>query len=451
MWVSVLEERTCTVAVDSLVEDASCSKVRHTEAVATSHVEPQKCWLPVPPLEGVKSKKRPVIWFYLKSGAGAEGKGVLPVRSLSLSGRAVFHSLSPQEAAALLDNLTNEGVAEDSVEMHQWMVHRHASLKVMVLPEADEDPWSTIAANMPHVLVVHASSFLKESSSFRTALVTFPGALLVIAEELTPDLEELLSELAISERWPCPNVHCRRPSPPALEPFAEDHQGPIFLHDVLVRGPSSPEHYPKPWLPELMEDQLAPLYLDEFGADLGNLRQSQHGYGIKLTLMLKERVADEVPELLGFLAYKSWGGPMPCVSVCAVGVPSRFRGCGYGRALMQVAEAEAARVGEPRAPGVVRFRSLATAVGFYSRLGYHRTDEDAETEGTQESVPTGSQDSDEDAPCVPMERFCAPAGSAPPSAPRSPLQAWSPRRARHLEDGPTWLPADAFELPEAAA
>ena len=41
-------------------------------------------------------------------------------------------------------------------------------------------------------------------------------------------------------------------------------------------------------------------------------------------------------DLLGFVAYKTWGPPVPGVSVGAVGVADKHRGKGYGRQLMNL-------------------------------------------------------------------------------------------------------------------
>jgi predicted GNAT family acetyltransferase len=141
---------------------------------------------------------------------------------------------------------------------------------------------------------------------------------------------------------------------------------------------------------------------------------------------------DAALDLIGFLAYKTWGPPAPGVSIGAVGVSSKHRGKGYGRQLMKVAEDRAALLGIEGAlgfvPGEVRLRSFASAVQFYERIGYERIEED--------------DDDDEDAPCVPMVRRCAP--FSPRTAQRmasllSPKQdPWSPKRSRALEDGPTW-------------
>ena len=446
-------------------------------------------WPKPPPLEGVKSKKRAILEL---QKLGPEGEQ--DVASLSLASRVALHGLSAEEAGDLLRTLSGMA-AEGDAKAAPWRWTRHDALRVLVLSPTHEDPPSAVAAEMPHVIVVPASS-IELSRAACEALATYPGALLIIAEEGVKGLDESLAALGVSERWASTtprlvdDILVNEPLSLTLpeEEHKDPSQGPTFLHDVRLRAPSSPQHYCKPWLADMLEEQFAPLYMEEFGADMGNLRQSQRGYGIKLSLMVDESAAE--PELLGFLACKSWGAPMPGVSVCAVGVPSKFRGCGYGRRLMEVAESEAAHAGDEALPGSVRFRSLATAVGFYTRLGYQRMDEDAE-EGEEPAPASSADDSDEDAPCVPMERVCARTGAETPPGGRSPLQSWStlimvlvtmvivmivinsnsnsnststsngnsnnsnskrsPRRARHLEDGPTWLPVEAFDLPEAEA
>lgn len=124
---------------------------------------------------------------------------------------------------------------------------------------------------------------------------------------------------------------------------------------------------------------------------------------LKLSLLVEQR-PDEDPalDLLGFLAYKTWGPPVPGVSVGAVGVADKHRGKGYGRQLMKVAEDRAAMLGvvtqQGFQPGEVRLRSLASAVRFYERIGYERLEEEGVAEKTpacpDPERPADAEDSD---------------------------------------------------------
>eukprot|EP00439_Symbiodinium_sp_Y106_P014653 s5726_g2.t1 len=166
----------------------------------------------------------------------------------------------------------------------------------------------------------------------------------------------------------------------------------LLLNDVMLQDPEDDDAYAISGLGAVIDEQLAEILLEEFGADLKNFRQAQHDFNLKLSLLVEERPGeDPALDLLGFVAYKTWGPPIPGVSVGAVGVADKHRGKGYGRQLMsqgskgelklslKVAEDRAALLGITTAegfrPGEVRLRSLASAVRFYERLGYERVEE----------------------------------------------------------------------------
>mmetsp|Transcript_96148 Transcript_96148/g.170643 ORF Transcript_96148/g.170643 Transcript_96148/m.170643 type:complete len:686 (+) Transcript_96148:48-2105(+) len=243
----------------------------------------------------------------------------------------------------------------------------------------------------------------------------------------------------------------------------------VLLNDIVLQDPEDEdaEPYALSGLEVLVEEQLSEILMDEFGADLKNFRRTQKEYNLKLSLLI-ERSESEL-DLVGFVAYKTWGPPKPAVSIGAVGVSSKHRGKGYGRQLMKVAEDRAALLGcetpEGFVAGEVRLRSLATAVQFYERLGYERVDEgpdspppektpgcpdpESTTRDPEEEIP------EEDAPCVPMVKRFAPFSPrskvkmGPMMSPRQ--QPWSPKQARALEDGPTWPRLADLMLPEASA
>merc|ERR1719443_2429664 len=154
---------------------------------------------------------------------------------------------------------------------------------------------------------------------------------------------------------------------------------------------------------------------------------------------------------------KKWGLPAPGVSVGAIGVTASHRGHGYGQQLMMVAQEQAILAAHAAGSDVaeVRLRSLASAVGFYERLGFERFEEDPKAEKGKDTGAGTRNPScrdpeamhardceDEDAPCVPMVLRCA--VSTPligPGAFPSPMaDPWSPKRSRAFEDGPTWPP-----------
>jgi len=243
--------------------------------------------------------------------------------------------------------------------------------------------------------------------------------------------------------------------------FVSKSEPPVLLHNVQVHGPQSPQMHPMGGLDEVIDKDLCELLMDEFAGDLANFRKTQKEFKVKLSLMVEHRPADEDRPcvLLGFLAFKKWGLPSPGVSVGAVGVSASQRGHGYGQQLMDVAKSQAILSAQASGSpvGEVRLRSLASAVGFYKRLGFEVIDEglDNEATGRTPSCPdpealSGVGFEDEDAPCVPMVLRC-PLSSPGPRLPlKSPAaEPWTPNRSRAFEDGPTWPPMMDFSLPDA--
>ncbi|CAE7569978.1 NEW1, partial [Symbiodinium natans] len=195
------------------------------------------------------------------------------------------------------------------------------------------------------------------------------------ASELIKDIERRMRE------------HRRRPLTDKelwqLEDELHELKEGVLLNDLVLQNPEDDDAYAISGLGEVIDKQLAEVLMEEFGADLKNFRQAQLDYNLKLSLLVEERPGeDPALDLLGFVAYKTWGLPIPGVSVGAVGVADKHRGKGYGRQLMKVAEDRAALLGvstsEGFRPGQVRLRSLASAVGFYERLGYERVEEDGD-------------------------------------------------------------------------
>lgn len=237
----------------------------------------------------------------------------------------------------------------------------------------------------------------------------------------------------------------------------------VLLNDVALQDPDVDDAYAISGLGEVIDEQLSELLMEEFGADLKNFRRAQQDFNLKLSLLVEQQPEeDPALDLLGFVAYKTWGPPVPGVSVGAVGVADKHRGKGYGRQLMKVAEDRAAMLGvvtgEGFQPGQVRLRSLASAVHFYERLGYERLEgEEGEAEKTpacpDPERPAG-EDSDDEGPCVPMARKCAPHSPRTtmkmgPLLSPGPQMAWCPKISRALEDGPTWPTMEQLLLPEA--
>ncbi|CAE7360451.1 NEW1 [Symbiodinium sp. KB8] len=242
-----------------------------------------------------------------------------------------------------------------------------------------------------------------------------------------------------------------------LEDELHELKEELLLNDVMLQDPEDDDAYAISGLGSVIDEQLAEILLEEFGADLKNFRQAQRDFNLKLSLLVEERPGeDPALDLLGFVAYKTWGPPVPGVSVGAVGIADKHRGKGYGRQLMKVAEDRAALLGIATAegfrPGEVRLRSLASAVRFYERLGYERVEEDEDEAKHTPACPDPERhagevdEDDDDGPCVPMVRKCAP--PSPPTLMKmgplvSPKQApWCPKLSRALEDGPTWPSLD---------
>jgi len=213
-------------------------------------------------------------------------------------------------------------------------------------------------------------------------------------------------------------------------------QKPCFL-EVRLRDFESSWQSRVPGLPELLDEQLEPLMVEEFAGNVRNLRATQEGYGMRLLLLLKQQETqadgEQQPQLLGFLAYKVWSEPRPSVSICAMAVPARERGHGYGRSLLEVAMEVAVDVSKD-GMGLLTLLSLPEAVGFYSRVGFLRTD------GQELNV---TECEAEDAPCLPMRRSCSRRDSALEFLLEGAVddiaeESWSSSLCKALEDGPTW-------------
>lgn len=190
-----------------------------------------------------------------------------------------------------------------------------------------------------------------------------------------------------------------------------------------------------PGLVELLDEQLHPLLVEEFAGNNDNLRKTQEDYGMRLVLMVEQKIqaGEEQLRLLGFLAYKVWSDPRPSVSICAMAVPTCTRGCGYGRRLLEVAMEAAVDVSTD-GMGLLTLLSLPEAVGFYARVGFQRSDGEALSTSEFES---------EDVPCLPMSfRCCHPVSSSTMLVEGAFVAAaeepWSLPLCKALEDGPTW-------------
>jgi len=392
-------------------------------------------WTEPPPLAGVKSKKRTVLSLALQTCV----QGAVEV---NLSSRAAVSGLSALHVAALFNELSSLGLGEEPAGV-VWNLRHHDALKVALL-HGDlllEEQLASAAASTPHVLVVDSDT-LKDNAW--SAIRSFPGALVVV-EGISASRH--FCALGIATRWRAVDASKEEGGPViASEPMR------ALLHDVQIRddGSAMSGGLLVPGLDSLVEEQLSPLYLEEFGADVGNLSKTQAGYDLLLSLLVEPQPAGEAPELLGFLAYKPWASPRPGVSIAAVGVTNKRRGSGFGRQLMDAAMAEAAAAAQASGEqGHVYLRSLPTAVKFYLRLGYlpvlevgtgaELTFTPASLEEVAPDLFDAEGEVDEDSPCVPMIIPCSCTYSEPAPGVSQP-KPWSPRRARHLEDGPTWLP-----------
>jgi len=412
--------------------------------------------------------------------------------SLTLVSRAAVSGLSPSARVAFFEDLTSASTQSTGSRPQnpgggQWAIWHHGGLRVAVISTGDdgravEDSLAAAAAARPHVLVAPLVA-LHLSSAARSAVAGFEGAVLVV-EDAAPETAtvSLLRDLGITARYtvpaPSPQHNSEQPDCCQLTPkhVADSREGPesaddpgggpAFIHNVRIQSETSLDDDSDPGLRELIDEQFAPLYEAEFGADLRNLGRSQEGYNLRISFLVKRGPAGEAPALLGFIVYKVWGLPCPGVSVCAVAVPDHQRGHGYGRRLMELAESHAVMAGvvtRQTQPASVRLRSLASAVQFYGRLGFERTPADDPSAGEvgadgsgaallEKTLPAkgdgddgadGGDGGEDGGPCVPMAFACGGAARyAGDVAGWLPLDPWCPLRSHHLEDGPTWLPAE---------
>lgn len=90
----------------------------------------------------------------------------------------------------------------------------------------------------------------------------------------------------------------------------------------------------------------------------------------------RENNKSEDGALLGFMIYNLRGRPSRSMGILRVAVPSKFRGAGYGKRLMQFAMSLAKSL--PREDcGSVVCSSLEESVAFYNRLGFQKDNNEA--------------------------------------------------------------------------
>jgi hypothetical protein len=149
------------------------------------------------PLEGVKSKRKPVLTLVGKGHTNMEA-------ALSLGSRASLAGLSEAEAADLVQCLAN-GRAEGRDD-GGLRVERHEHLKVAVMHNFGEADFEAAAAAAPHVLCVMLEN-LRADKAACSVLRNFKGALLAIEgphearEGCGEEAAMLLHALGVSARW----------------------------------------------------------------------------------------------------------------------------------------------------------------------------------------------------------------------------------------------------------
>jgi len=149
------------------------------------------CFPPALALEGVKSRKRPVLSLLAK-GSVADVKDER--LDLCLRDRKAIVGLPAVDAFSLLHCQSGDSGAERSVGL--WC---HDGLRVVVLPAlATEEILSEAVAVAPHVIIA-SCSLAKRSASVCAALRDFTGGLLIISEHEDED-QQILLELGITSQ-----------------------------------------------------------------------------------------------------------------------------------------------------------------------------------------------------------------------------------------------------------
>jgi ribosomal protein S18 acetylase RimI-like enzyme len=126
----------------------------------------------------------------------------------------------------------------------------------------------------------------------------------------------------------------------------------IFLRNVPVHGPYADER--------VAALVLQTRKLSEAAFDEDCLEKVTKKSHWKLTLLASE----DLTLLCGYLVAKVVNG---FLSIAKLAVPEEFRGCGFGRKIIEDATKEAKKRGDVYEMGM---SSLAEAVPFYKRLGF---------------------------------------------------------------------------------
>lgn len=320
--------------------------------------------LPVPgALEGIKSRKRPVLTMGLRRpnpGTGDAQVGTFTLQ-LCMASRVTLGHLARDEACELLAALA----PADGECSKRWEVSRHAGLKVVAMSvEAplEEELRRAVAAG-PHLLCV-PMEMIRSQLNLCAILRKFKGAIVVVEDESAsiddPSIIGPLVLAGITERWCALDggevwQQAAAPAVPATE----------IIGDITSRDVETKESI------ALLVEQVQPLYDEHFHADLREELSSWEGARLAFLVRARPKAADGEPqqEALGVIVYKFWEPPLRAMSIPRLVVLKKWRMLGCGRLLMRWAM-DKAQQKPPRECTKVTLCAMPEAIPFYERLKF---------------------------------------------------------------------------------
>eukprot|EP00440_Ansanella_granifera_P033159 gb/GFBE01035976.1/.p1 GENE.gb/GFBE01035976.1/~~gb/GFBE01035976.1/.p1 ORF type:complete len:418 (+),score=63.08 gb/GFBE01035976.1/:1-1254(+) len=366
---SMLPAESCHERCDAA--SASTAASEHDRPVALSRLP----LLRAPsPLEGLKSRKRPVLSLGLElqfPKPNAEGTASSSSRAfaveVALVSRVSLQGLSACESRSLLEDLATAAEPAGG-QGHGWQLWQHRGLHVATIAAcADESRMAqsleaqlaVLAAEPCHVICVELDA-LKGNPGTCALLRSFKGGLLILESPASQSEDDeaatLLRALGVTARF---RRDCDAAGGFAPADLPEVSVGEV-IGDLRLKDLASAE------LEHLIEAAEL-LYDEHFHAPL---REDLEGWSESRLGLLVTTPKDQVArELLGFIVYKFWGPPLRVMSILRVAVPQRCRMQGLGRQLVRWAMEKARQ--KPRSDCTrVTLCAMPSAIPFYERLQF---------------------------------------------------------------------------------
>eukprot|EP00747_Dinoflagellata_sp_TGD_P166734 gnl/TRDRNA2_/TRDRNA2_189988_c0_seq1.p1 gnl/TRDRNA2_/TRDRNA2_189988_c0~~gnl/TRDRNA2_/TRDRNA2_189988_c0_seq1.p1 ORF type:complete len:389 (+),score=49.92 gnl/TRDRNA2_/TRDRNA2_189988_c0_seq1:172-1338(+) len=339
---------------------------------------------PVPqPLVGVKSRKRAI--FEIKTGevtVGTGGDKVSQITGVQLALESRIAAVGEEGLAVAQLVLGARELVKGEATQHDnlTMAHLGPHLAGGQGASAEEYAAAVAAAMQTKPQVVVLSQALSEGDEAWSRTFTdcvcddgpvraFAGAVVICVDQMTFAVSEACSKQWVGDngllRQEDISASCQKPSeddsaecasvstsdtccsPPVL--VAPDKENVSFIRNVSPHGPQA-----DPLVAELVR-QAHEVSQGEFHEDCMSPEST-----MKLTLLVSKCYST----LCGFIVSKVTNGRL---SINKVAVRHEFRGCGFGKLIVEDTIASLKKHGEIFDVGL---SSLPTAIAFYQRLGF---------------------------------------------------------------------------------